>query len=1129
MKIKKIIIHNLASIPDSTLDFQQQPLSTADVFLITGNTGSGKSTILDAICLALYGKTPRFNNTKMQGKLNDVTLSDPRQLLSKGAGEGFAELHFIGNNGIEYVANWTVRRARNKADGNLQDKTWTLKNLSTNQALTKDKEIEAEIDKAIGLDFQQFCRTTILPQGDFTKFLDSNDNEKAEILEKITGIDIYSKISQKVHEKTSESKNKWEQSKLLLGNITVLSDEEVNEINANLKTIGQAIKDLGNEIDNQTKKHTWFEAENKFEGQIKTAETNLQNAEAATKTETFLKDGKLVEDWNTTITIRQELRKKNDAEKTINDQNVAIEQGKNEFVTLLSGQLFLQEALKNAQEEKSQLNAYLDANHDRKTIFGNAQTIAAELKKITDGRDAIAKENTAINAANQNLNGALKVAFDAAKKAYDQKDTAFQSEQQKLKAEEVKLQGLALTKLRDELKKITSELHDLDMFKTKVQIVFSEQTRREQSSQKLDEQEKRIGELAKQLENEIKPKLHNAKIVFNAQKEAYDKQYESASDWARKMRAQLHQGDVCPVCGQKISDSLPHEEDVAQLVKGLKEARDKAEKAYNDLKDQKGRLETELSTTNNSYEDDKKAFAADKTLDNAMADALKAGVPFGITSIDDMTESKIVGEVNARNSKLTSLNSSIQQAEGVEKEVGNLRTSCDTLRKDVEAAKRKVDEAQKAIDDCKAAIKASNKLVGIKEAEVKTAENEVARHLGRTTWDADWKSETAQFAAELNSKAIEYAKKDARYSTTTTNVANYDRDSQEVVKAVTEIVKLVPDWADLKATAPKSVDDIIAKSGGLRVRVSNATTLKSSAETTLSNADAELNQWLYDHVGFQIADLSRLNGYDQNTITGKDNQLRQLQKNVNNCTTILKQILSQKATHDAEKPVLNANDTVESVAQCVAELKAKENVALQEKGKLEQQLATDKANKRNQQTLLDDASKKEAEYLRWEKLNSLIGSATGSNFRKIAQTYLLVGLVEAANGYMRTLSDRYTLRVEPSTFIITIEDAYQGFARRSASTISGGETFLVSLSLALALSDFGNNLSVDTLFIDEGFGTLSGEPLQNAIATLRSLHTNSGRKVGIISHVEELQECIPVQIKVKQNGNSGCSSIEVIG
>ena len=177
--------------------------------------------------------------------------------------------------------------------------------------------------------------------------------------------------------------------------------------------------------------------------------------------------------------------------------------------------------------------------------------------------------------------------------------------------------------------------------------------------------------------------------------------------------------------------------------------------------------------------------------------------------------------------------------------------------------------------------------------------------------------------------------------------------------------------------------------------------------------------------------------------------------------------------------------------------------------------------------LIREAERLKKEYEKWSRMNALIGDATGKKFRQIAQSYILSDLINSANHYMRSLTDRYTLKVVPGTFVIMVEDAYQGYASRAASTISGGESFLVSLSLALALSDIGQQLCVDILFIDEGFGTLSGDPLQNAISTLRALHRKAGRRVGIISHVEELREKIPVQIKVNQEGTESSSKIEV--
>ena len=208
MKIQKLTIHNIASIEHEIIDFEASPLAESEVFLITGNTGSGKSTILDAICLALYADTPRLDGTKMEGGTPDgesnINIDDPRQLMRKNTGEAFVSLTFTGSNGTHYEATWSVARAYKKPSGKLQSKVWIWKNLDTNKSLEKDADIKLEIKNAIGLDFEQFRRTTLLAQGEFTRFLNSPDKEKAEILEKITGVDVYSKIGKKIYDMTSQ-------------------------------------------------------------------------------------------------------------------------------------------------------------------------------------------------------------------------------------------------------------------------------------------------------------------------------------------------------------------------------------------------------------------------------------------------------------------------------------------------------------------------------------------------------------------------------------------------------------------------------------------------------------------------------------------------------------------------------------------------------------------------------------------------------------------------------------------------------------------------------------------------------------------------------------------------------------
>lgn len=265
MILQKLTIHNIASIEHATIDFEAQPLADSEVFLITGKTGAGKSTILDAICLALYANTPRLDNTNMQGKTKDqdkeIKLKDPVQLMRRNTAEAYTALLFTGSNGVHYEAIWSVARAHNKVTGKIQSKKWSLHNLDTDHTYTKDKEMQEEISRAIGLDFKQFCRTTLLAQGEFTRFLNSKDDDKAEILEKITGVDAYSKIGVKIFEKTSAIKKLWEDAQLKTAGITLLSEEEKANKNAELETLAEQDQHLRTSIEAINKKLTWLKEE----------------------------------------------------------------------------------------------------------------------------------------------------------------------------------------------------------------------------------------------------------------------------------------------------------------------------------------------------------------------------------------------------------------------------------------------------------------------------------------------------------------------------------------------------------------------------------------------------------------------------------------------------------------------------------------------------------------------------------------------------------------------------------------------------------------------------------------------------------------------------------------------------
>ena len=237
MKIKKLEIHNIASIEDATIDFTSAPLQGADIFLITGVTGSGKTTLLDSICLALYRKIPRLahlSSTTMQANSDALTQNDPRNMVRTHTGEAYVRLLFEGNDAHDYEAEWYVQRGKlKKQSSKFDNDVWSLHALKGEEKeliITGNKregytEVQNKIMEVVGLDFEQFCRTTLLAQGQFTKFLESTENEKSAILEKITGTGIYSKIGAAIYRIKADKEKAYGQLKADYEAIQVFSEE----------------------------------------------------------------------------------------------------------------------------------------------------------------------------------------------------------------------------------------------------------------------------------------------------------------------------------------------------------------------------------------------------------------------------------------------------------------------------------------------------------------------------------------------------------------------------------------------------------------------------------------------------------------------------------------------------------------------------------------------------------------------------------------------------------------------------------------------------------------------------------------------------------------------------------------
>ena len=1075
MKLQKLTIHNIASIEDAIIDFEAQPLAGSEVFLITGKTGAGKSTILDAICLALFADTPRLENTQMQGKTKDVDsklgLDDTRQLMRRNTGEAYVSLTFTGSNGVHYEAQWKVWRSRNKPTGNLQDKSWSLKNIDTGNTIDKDVQIRAEMKAAIGLDFNQFCRTTLLAQGEFTKFLNSKDDEKAAILEKITGVDIYAKVGKKVFEVTGQKEQLWKDAKQQVEGIHTLSDDEVAAKKEEMAGIDAQYKALKETVDADKAKLQWIKSDAELTKAIVTATEEHKQAQAVVESDDFKTKELLVKQWNTTIDARNWLTAKKGAENSKVQQQKALSALELDYADVLNGYAFAEQEKQQKEADIKAITALIESEKDKHKVYENAQTIAAYMSTIADGRKKISVSQTDIAKENKALTEELKPAFDKAQETLKEAQESFRKQEAEIRAQEEALAALNLGGLRMQRDKNKELIQNIGTAFDRIESHDKEKKRRQETSASLEGNRVEIERKQKDVEL-MEPQIHDAKVKMDACKEMLDKQSDTINKFAKTLRQKLHIGDICPVCRQEITSELPHEDELAKLVGGLSDAFNEAETAYKKLVDERNRLEAEIKTAAKNYQTSKEAFDKDKSVETAEQKVVAACKSCGIVEYDDATPTALNELKVKTDAALKELETKIAEGEGRDSAIKEQRKALDKFR--VEILDLRVKDAQtaeKTINDCKGRISTHEELVRTKKEDVSKAE-ENAASLIVGQWTIDWRDKPQDFAELLKEQAETYQKNVKRSQTLANSLSEIANSCKMVKDVIDEIGQLMPAWKELSSQELAQQTDLLKKANDVKSKTSTALAqLQQAGETAKVNSQ-QLDSFLDDHKDISIERLNVLNDYTATQISEVNTQLDTESKKRLEKETLMKDAIRKQNNHLKEKPELQDGDTIETLDARIKEQEPKLIEIAEKKGAISQELKADEENKKSRGKLIEEVEKRSAEY--------------------------------------------------------SLEDAYQGYVSRAASTISGGESFLVSLSLALALSDIGQQLAVDTLFIDEGFGTLSGEPLQNAINTLRSLHTKSGRHVGIISHVEELQERIPIQIQVIQEGNNSSSKVKII-
>lgn len=1154
MILQKLEIHNIASIEDATIDFEAQPLADSEVFLITGKTGAGKSTLLDAICLALYASTPRLENTSMQGEMRDnekdIKIKDPVQLMRRNTGEAFVRLTFIGSNGVHYEAQWSVARARNKVTGKIQNKKWALRNLDTDFTYAKDKEIREEIALAIGLDFKQFCRTTLLAQGEFTRFLNSKDDEKAEILEKITGVDAYSRIGAKIFEQTVEKKKIWEDSQQKIEGIQILNDEEIAQKNNQLQQLDEQSQQIKNTLEKEQKKLRWIQQEQDFRQRKEQAKEDLAHVKAIAESDETQQQEQTIALWNHTIEARAKMNETASCAKTILQQEAQLQSLEQTFRQIQGAQSYELQQEQTIALSIRKIDDYLAQETPKVHLYENAQTlntlIVSYLKNKKDAENNLQYANQIkkeLSTQYQPMLEKSKTMLEACQKAYNQQVINVQEA-------EAELEQLHLPQLRQQQEALKTLLNDIQKAKNLLELLHEEQNRHVLSKENLVQLQNSIQEKEKQSQL-LKQESHDAEIRKNALQLAYEKQRESINKWAKSIRMKLQIGDTCPVCQQRIEVTLPHEDNIDALVIEAEKLYKDAEIEYNQKIANQNALDSDIKALKNSLANEQKVFAkCCESLAKATQKAQEAAkkIPEGENETQTLAT-------------LEKVSAQIAEAEVKEKEAKKLRTLRDQKLQEYEVQRNGMLAAQQKVNDTQHRIELVEAQISLQTKDSEKAQNDIQTLIGeaeKLSWKNDWHTMLTEFGKEVEDGAITYKMNTEKQQKLAAELKQFEEGNKNLAAVLDAIVKLMPTWGtpSKEPLVLKRIPKVLTRASELQSQITAALQQISAAK----EKEEDTKKWLKEFMEKKLEVLKEFSEKEQEILLD-ENLLLQLDtlqqcdiaEKTEAINSIKQQLVSKQTVWDelekayqlhtgeyealfdeeeemTEEEEMSEEESLDTrISTCIASLEAQLSELGNQRGGIIRDLEIDRSNKAKVGSLLQESAQKKADFEKWSRLNQLLGDATGNKFRRIAQSYVLASLIHSANGYMRTLSDRYILKVVPGTFVISLEDAYQGYVSRAASTLSGGESFLVSLSLALALSDIGTQLSVDTLFIDEGFGTLSGEPLQHAVNTLRSLHSKSGRHVGIISHVEELKERIPVQIRVNQEGNNSSSTIEIVG
>lgn len=1154
MKFLQLEILNLASLDKQggeVINFEEGALGESTIFSIVGPTGSGKSTLLDAICLALYNRAPRYprkkgdknQNIEIFGaadasESNRLAPTDSRNILTRGKKEGYSKLIFLANNGSIYRAEWHVRFQRVRYEN---AKTALYKITRNGEEMTEETADWNELPNIIGLDYDQFLRTVLIAQGSFANFLTAKENERYELLEKLIGCEeTYTNIATEIKKAKDQATDAYNQMAASVEAVkqNLLNDEELIQLQEEIARLEKAEKELDSQLQAISKDLQWFEENDKQINQITICQTDMEQAINAIKEmQAQILRLQLHDEVQPAVNLLQEVERQTQsiheqegnilkAEANIKSQESAISESEKTLA-------ILKEAVSQAQE---QLEKALPVIAEARALKTKMEAAMPNLKEKKEALELAQKENqTALKDVEENAqniqkweaetekaNLALKTTKEEIAKQKQVLHEATQAAEQAWETEKNKTAGQNIEELQSHKSAAEKKLQDVQQAIKVVAHLDTATTEKQKNEERIlvlgkrnAEIDEALGKLTIEALTQETLTLRNAYTLMVSEK------------WEIH-RANLTEGKPCPLCG---STTHPYHTDNRQFEEATTEL-SQLLKVKEDLLKQQQIQEKELSGERKQND--------------------------GEVQTLQKQQKKLSGEIATYEEEWKALIAQYPKIPKAEAELKLLLPIYEDKAKDATGKLSQFNKIQKEIERLTQLKDKAVKDEAAYESKASTILNEVQENTSIcTTKLAEQKALTTNLTSQQKSKEEAYEKALQIWNSAKKEMEEWQEKYKQILNGEE------PDAAEQRLTAAKddatkAADNQNENINKLKAELANS---KGSHQTMLSQnktmkenlqtKEKELDLWIEEY-NKQLEEKS-IEGKDSEETDFKEKGIeeRSIEPNLIDRNTIRQMLHSvedwnaiRREKDEKEKAVASTTALYQSAEkahqQHLEHQPAQTRDALlaiqqeyQERSQRNELIAANARMQNHQEAVKLLGDKAEALNLvtqekdDWTAITDAIG-ADGKTLRKIAQCYTLSFLIAHANQEIRKFNSRYELQQVKHSLGIRVIDHDRADDIRDTTSLSGGETFIVSLGLALGLSALSSrNISFENLFIDEGFGTLDPDTLATVIDSLAMLQSSQGKKVGVISHTDTMSERITTQIRIIKNGNSGSSHIEI--